>query len=193
MADGTDSTGTAASPGGTVPRLDSEDAGLAVKIGETVVYASHGVGRVVALEQRRVGGIERDFVVLDLAGLRVTLSVDEAAARLRSVAGGAELEGIGATLAASASGRDGSWTRRMKENQAKLSRGRPVDLAEIVRDGACHEQSGTGRGLSHSERRVYRQARDLLVREICSSRGVDAEAADTWIESRIAAPDRGER
>jgi CarD family transcriptional regulator, regulator of rRNA transcription len=164
-----------------------------VRVGETVVYAAHGVGRVVALEQRRVGGIERECVVLDLAaGLRVVLSVDEAAARLRSVAGGLELEGIGATLAAKASGRDGPWTRRMNENRAKLSRGRPVDLAEIVRDGACGEQSSKG-GLSHGEQRVYRQARDLLAREICSARGIETEEADAWIESRIAALDRSER
>jgi CarD family transcriptional regulator len=174
MADGTDSTS------------------LAVQVGETVVYAAHGVGRVVALEHRRVGEIERECVVLDLAtGLRVTLSVDDAAARLRSVADGADLEGVGHTLAAKASGRDGPWTRRMKENQAKLSRGRPDDLAEIVRDGACYEHSSKGGGLSHGERQVYRQARDLLVREICSAQGVDIEEADAWIESKIAASDRG--
>jgi CarD family transcriptional regulator len=166
--------------------------GLDVKVGETVVYAAHGVAHVVAIEQRRVAGVERECVVLDLAaGLRITLSVDDAAVRLRSLADSAELEGVGATLAASASDRTGPWTRRMKENQAKLCRGMPDDLAEIVRDGARHDQLAKGAGLSPGERRLYRQARDLLVREICSARGVDTEEADAWIESRIGAPDRG--
>jgi RNA polymerase-interacting CarD/CdnL/TRCF family regulator len=152
------------------------------------------VGRVVALERRLVGGIERQCVVVDLdTGLRVTLSVDQAAARLRSVAGGDELDGVGATLAATPSGRDGPWTKRIKESKAKLSRGTPVDLAEIVRDGACHEQPPSGARLSDGERRVYQQARDLLVREICSSRGVDTDEADAWIESWIANPERSER
>lgn len=163
----------------------------AVKVGQSVVYAAHGVGQVVALEQRLVGGVERNCVVVELAaGLRVTLPVDDAATRLRAVAGRAELEGVGATLEAKASRRDGPWTRRMKENQAKLSRGEPADLAEIVRDGACHELASKSGGLSTGERRLYRQARDLLVREISSARGVDAEEADAWIDSRIAAPDR---
>jgi CarD family transcriptional regulator, regulator of rRNA transcription len=193
MAHETRFNGTAASRDGKAPRVPSTaSGGLAVEVGETVVYAAHGVGRVVALEHRRVGGIERQCVVLELdTGLRVTLSLDEAASRLRSVAGGVELEGVSATLGAEASRRDRQWTRRMKENQDKLSRGRPVDLAEIVRDGACHEQLSKN-GLSHGERRLYRQARDLLVREICSAREIETEEADAWIDSRIGASDRRE-
>lgn len=165
-----------------------------MKVGETVVYAAHGVGRVVALEQRRVGGTDRECVVLDLAsGLRVTLSLDDAAVRLRPVADGAGLEEIGATLAAGPPSRDGTWSRRIKESKAKLSRGSPVDLAEIVRDGARYEQGRDGARLSHGERSVYLQARELLVREICSARDVGAEEADAWIDAHIAPAEHGER
>jgi CarD family transcriptional regulator len=164
-----------------------------VKVGDTVVYAAHGVGRVVAVEQLSVGETEREGVVVDLAaGLRVTLSLDEAAGRLRPVADSAELENVGATLAARSSGRDGSWTKRIKESKAKLASGRPGDLAEIVRDGACHERSAVGARLSHGERRVYLQARELLVREICCARGVDADEAEAWIAAQIASPDGNE-
>jgi CarD family transcriptional regulator len=162
-----------------------------VKVGDAVVYAAHGVGRVVALEQLCVGETEQDGVVVDLAaGLRVTLSLDDAAGRLRPVADGAELDGVGATLAATSSERHGSWTRRIKESRAKLASGRPGDLAEIVRDGASHEGSAVGARLSHGERRVYLQARELLVREICCARGVDADEADAWIAAQLACPPR---
>jgi RNA polymerase-interacting CarD/CdnL/TRCF family regulator len=124
-------------------------------------------------------------VVVDLAaGLRVTLPLREAAGRLRSVADGAELERVGATLAARCEERDGSWTRRIRETKAKFARGRPGDLAEIVRDGAGHGPAVAVR-LSDGERRVYLQARELLVREICSARGVDADEADRWIDAQI--------
>jgi CarD family transcriptional regulator, regulator of rRNA transcription len=182
VADGIGSTRRRQAAGGGVVRP--------VKVGDTVVYAAHGVGRVVALEQRRVAGTARDCVVVDLdAGLRVTLSVDEAAGRLRPVADGAELESVGATLGARPSGRDGSWTRRIQGSKAKLASGRPGDLAEIIRDGARYEQSAR---LSHAERRVYLQARELLVREICSARGVDADEADAWVDAQITSPERAE-
>jgi CarD family transcriptional regulator len=173
--------------------LRKSDPGSGARVGETVVYAAHGVGRVVAIEHRRVGEVERECVVLELAtGLRVTLPIDNAASRLRPLADRAALKGVGQTLAAEASGRDGPWTRRLKANEAKLSSGMPNDLAEIVRDGACYEHSSQGGGLPVAERRVYRQARDLLVSEISSARGIGPEQADAWIESQIAAADRTE-
>ena len=155
------------------------------KVGDSIVCAPYGVGLIVAREQRDVAGTQCDCVVVDLAaGLRVTLPVREAAGRLRPVADGAELERVGATLAARCEERNGSWTRRIRETTAKFARGRPGDLAEIVRDGAGHRSAVPVR-LSDSERRVYLQARELLVREICSARGVDADEADRWIDAQI--------
>jgi CarD family transcriptional regulator, regulator of rRNA transcription len=184
VADGTCSTRRRQAAGGDVVP--------AVKVGDTVVYAAHGIGRVVALEQRRVAGTARDCVVVDLAGgLRVTLSLDEAAGRLRSVADRAELESLGATLGATPPARGRSWARRIGDSKAKLASGRPGDLAEIVRDGACYEQSA-GLQLSHAERTIYLQARDLLVREICSARGIDADEADAWVDAQIMSPERRE-
>jgi CarD family transcriptional regulator, regulator of rRNA transcription len=164
-----------------------------IQVGDSVVYAAHGVGKVVALGPLSVGEGEQEGVVVDLAaGLRVTLSLDDAAGRLRPVADGADLESVGETLAAGSPRRDGSWTKRIKDSKAKLASGRPADLAEIVRDGVCHERSAAGARLSHGERLVYLQARELLVREICCARGVDADEADAWIAAQIASSDERE-
>jgi CarD family transcriptional regulator len=160
---------------------------LRVAVGDTVVYAAHGIGRVVALEEKRVAGTRRDCVVVDLvSGLRVTLSLEEAAERLRAVADDAELENVRLTLAADSSGREGGWSTRIRENKAKLARGRPSELAELVRDGGRFEQ---GSRLSQAERRVYVQARELLVRELCSARGLEPDQAEAWIDEQIAPPD----
>jgi RNA polymerase-interacting CarD/CdnL/TRCF family regulator len=151
-----------------------------------VVYAAHGVGRIVAREQSLVAGNERDCVVVDLsAGLRVTLPLDVAAARLRDVLDEIQLEEVQRTLAGESSGRDGPWTRRIKESRAKLATGRATDLAELVRDGGRCGRAGSPPQLSPGERRVYRQARQLLASEICWARGVEADEADAWIEEQI--------
>jgi CarD family transcriptional regulator len=166
--------------GGTVP-------GPAV--GDVVVYAAHGVGRIVGRERRLMAGAERECVVLDLAaGLRVTLSLEEATERLRPVADEDELKVVQTMLAGEPTGRDGPWTQRIRESKEKLARGRASELAELVRDGIRHERSG-GRRLSPGESSVYKQARQLLVREICSARGVEETEADEWIEAQIALPD----
>jgi RNA polymerase-interacting CarD/CdnL/TRCF family regulator len=71
----------------------------------------------------------------------------------------------------------------MKESKAKLAAGRAVDLAELVRDA---EGSGRAARLSHGERQLYLQARRLLVRELCSARGLDEDEAEAWIETQVA-------
>ena len=162
-----------------------ETSKLGTRVGDKVVYAAHGVGQVVAHEQRQVGGAERECIVIDLAtGLRVTLAVEEAAARLRAVADRGELEAVRKTLAAESSERDGVWTRRIKASEAKLAAGRATDLAELVRDGDRLERAQKGR-LSHGERRLYLRARQLLVSELCTARGLDDAAAEAWVDAQI--------
>ena len=67
--------------------------------------------------------------------------------------------------------------------QGEAAAGRAVELAELVRDG---ERSERAARLSHGERQVYLQARRLLVRELCSARGLDADEAEAWIEAQLA-------
>jgi len=164
-----------------------------VAIGDTVVYAAHGIGRVVARGQQRIGGAERVCVILDLAaGLRVTLPLAGGAERLRPVVGKRELEAVRTTLASTSSARDGAWTRRVEKMKAKLAGGRASDLAEIVRDGRCFERSGVGKRLSAAESQIYRRARSLLIEEVSSAQGVCEDEAEAWIDEQIALPDRSE-
>jgi CarD family transcriptional regulator len=155
-----------------------------------VVYATHGVGRVVARETARVAGVERECVVVEFAaGMRVTLSLEDAGERLRSVVDNAELAEVQKTLTGEATARDDSWAKRIKESKAKLVGGRAADLAELVRDGGRLERLGHGSRLSHAERRIYLQARQLLAREIGSACGIAEDDADVWIETQIALMD----
>jgi CarD family transcriptional regulator len=164
-----------------------------VAVGDTVVYAAHGIGLIVAREQKRVGGTERDCVVVDLAaGLRVTLPLEDAAERLRAVVDERELDDVRRTLASAPGGRDEPWTKRMKESKAKLAAGRATDLAEIVRDGERLDRATGGTRLSHGESHIYRRARALLVGEVSSARGVGEDEAEAWIEAQIALPDGSE-
>src|SRR5262249_22016238 len=155
-------------------------------VGDTVVYASHGIGRVVAREQKPGGGAEDDCIVVDLdTGLRVTLSLQDAAERLRSVADEKELEDVRRTLVSDPAALDKQWTKRTGESKAKLASGRPTELAELVRDGSRLERI-RGSQLPHGERRLYLQARELLIREIASARGLEQDEAEAWIEDQLA-------
>ena len=83
------------------------------------------------------------------------------------------------------------WLKRQKQTQAKLAGGDPLELAEVVRDGARREQTLSAKGtklvLSPSERALYAKARQLLSGEIGVAHGLDAVKADAWIDEQIAA------
>jgi CarD family transcriptional regulator len=159
-------------------------------VGDAVVYAAYGVGRVAAHEVRTVLGVEQEAVVVELGhGLVVTLSIGEARVRLRSVASEADLRRVQRTLHEDRQASEDSWAKRLKEGQAKLAGGDLRELAEIVRDGMRNEsqaREGATRKVSDSERRLYQQARQLLAGEIGSARGLERVEADAWIAEQLA-------
>lgn len=165
---------------------------LKLAVGDAVVYAAHGAGRVAALERRTVLGVDQDVVVLELGlGLRVTLSTEQARERLRLVASEADIQRVQQTLRDDGDAGEDSWRKRLNEAQAKLVSGDLLELAEVVRDGMRRHRSQATKGgapkLSESERKLYEQARQLLAREIGSARGLEQAEAEAWIEEQVTA------
>ena len=110
-------------------------------VGDVVVYAAHGVGRVAAREKRVVLGAAQEVLVLELAGgLSVTLPVERARELLRPLLSKADLRRVQETLREDHTLSEDVWPKRRKDTQAKLKGGDPFGLAEVVRDGARREQ-----------------------------------------------------
>ena len=163
---------------------------MKLKVGDVVAYPPHGVGRVSAREKRVVLGVEQDVVVLALEDdLSVTLTLDRASDLIRPLVDEDGIRKVQDTLRASGTFNDDVWAKRLKEGQAKLRSGDPLELAEIVRDGAQRERALTAAGhskLSVSERALWVKARDLLSGEIGLVRGLDREEASAWIDEQLA-------
>ena len=83
------------------------------------------------------------------------------------------------------------WLRRRRAVQAKLKGGDPVEVAEVVRDGAQRVRAMAVRPsksqaqLSTGERDLDVRARSLLSEEIRVVRGVEEADADAWIEEQL--------
>ena len=165
--------------------------GVRLAVGDVVVYAAHGVGRVAARKKRMVLGATQEILVLELAdGLSVTLPVERARELLRPLLSKADLRRVQATLREDHTLSEDVWPKRRKNTQAKLKDGDPFGLAEVVRDGARREQrliaKHSGSQLSPSERDLYKRARRLLSAEISLARDLEPAEADAWIEEQLA-------
>jgi CarD family transcriptional regulator len=165
--------------------------GMQLDVGDVVVYAAHGIGRIVAREQRTVRDGKQEIVVLELSeGLTISLPVERAHEQLRAVASEADLERVRKTLREEPVVSEKPWLGRQRDALAKLTGGDALDLAEIVRDGATREQVLNAKGkktqLSPGERDVFVMARQLLSSEIACARGLDADEAEQWIDQQLA-------
>jgi RNA polymerase-interacting CarD/CdnL/TRCF family regulator len=164
---------------------------MELAVGDAVVYAAYGVGRVVAHEDREVSGVRRPMVILALAnGLTVSLPLDLAETQLRSLASEADLRLVEQTLRQTAIANETPWLARRRDMYEKLSSGGALGLAEIIRDTSPLRRPATGsrpeRSAGGGEQDVLRKARLLLASEIAAVRGVDITEADDWIGLQLS-------
>ena len=164
---------------------------MRLAVGTCVSYPGHGVGRIAAREKGQSSGANQDLVVIEFEdGLRVMLPVERARTVLRPPMNESGLSVIQEALRAGGVLSDEAWSKRVVQLQEKLRTGDPLELAEIVRDGARRERVVNAKGstakLSPSERSLYARARELLSSEIGLVRGLDRTAANVWIDEQLA-------
>jgi RNA polymerase-interacting CarD/CdnL/TRCF family regulator len=161
-------------------------------VGDLVVYGNHGVGRVAARRKQEVLGKSQEVVVLELEELTVTLPLDLARTNLRPLAGEAELRHVGETLRDDCALSTSNWLSRRRETLERLTGGTPVELAEIVSEGAQRERLRLANGgkaqLSLSERQIFAKARKLLSDEIALALDIEPSSAEGWIDRHLTRP-----
>lgn len=158
------------------------------KKGDAVIYPQHGAGRVVAVEKRTVGDVEREYLVveLELQDLRVWVPVDEAEqVGVREPTPAEELDDLFELLSDHDVRIPANFSRRMKNNQSRMNDGDVWQLAEVVRNLAIRRSK---KHLSPSEKTLYAHARNLLIAEVALSMRSTHEKAEAAIDQRLPAP-----
>lgn len=156
------------------------------KTGEYVVYPSHGVGQITAIEEQEVAGFKLELFVVSFAKDKMTLRVPTAKAAsvgLRKLADGESVAKALTTLTGRARVKRTMWSRRAQEYEAKINSGDLVAIAEVVRDLYRSEAQPEQ---SYSERQLYEAALDRMTREIAVVDDVTETEALKKIEGQLA-------
>ena len=157
------------------------------KTGNWVVYPTHGVGKVIGLEDQEIAGTKLKLVVISFERDRMTLRVPTDKAKesgLRRLSSKDEMQGALKTLRGRSRVRRTMWSRRAQEYEAKINSGDPVSIAEVVRDLHRKEDQPDQ---SYSERQIYQAALDRLVRELAAVENIDEETATEQLEDLLKA------
>lgn len=158
------------------------------KVGDMAVHPNHGVGEVVAIEQRNFGSTSTNCFVLKIldTGLKVMVPT-EAASRvgLRAVMKKKEAQKIIDILRAPEVAVDlQPWNRRFRAYTEMIKSGLPGEIAKVLRD---MYRLKFDKDLSFGERRLLDQARSLLIQELALAKKVEPKSIEGEIQQIFSA------
>jgi CarD family transcriptional regulator len=156
-------------------------------VADFVVYPSHGVGRIQAVETQHIAGHSLNVFVITFEKDRMTLRLPVAkahAAGLRRLSSPIEMKSALTKLRGKSRARRAMWSRRAQEYEAKINSGDPASIAEVVRD--LYRSTGQA-DQSYSERQIYQAALDRLAREFAAVENIDETAATLKLEEMLQA------
>jgi CarD family transcriptional regulator len=158
------------------------------KVGEMSVHPKHGVGEVVAIEQKDLDGKASAVYVLRLLANGLKVFVPTASAErvgLRPVMQKGEAQQIFEILRTPEVAVDVQpWNRRIRAYTEMLKSGLPTEIAKVLRD---MYRLKFDKDLSFGERRLLDQARGLLVQELALAREVGPDSIEGEIKQILSA------
>jgi len=163
------------------------------KTNEYIVYPTHGVGRIVGIEEQEIAGMSLELFVITFEKDKMTLRVPTGKLESVGMRKLADEDIVGKamdTLKGRARIKRTMWSRRAQEYEAKINSGDLVAIAEVVRDLYRSESQPEQ---SYSERQLYEAALDRMAREIAAVEKLDERGAVQRITDVLAKSARGRR
>lgn len=146
------------------------------------MYAHHGAVTITALTSRTVKGVPTEYMTLRVHGseLVIQAAIDEADyLGIREITDPAGVDKVFAVLRQEMTEEATNWSRRFKDNQAKVATGDVYKIAEVVRDVWRREQD---KGISPGEKGMLSRARQILTSELALALAVPDEEAATILD-----------
>ena len=158
------------------------------EVGTTLVYPLHGAVTITDLTTRDVKGAPTKCMTLRVhsSDLVIQAAIDKAAdLGVRDVIDKAGVDKVYALLQAGEVEEASNWSRRFKDNQAKMISGDVYKVTEVVRDVWRREQD---KGISAGEKSMLSRARQILVSELALAQNTTPVDADTRLLEALQTP-----
>ena len=140
------------------------------QIGDYVVCPGHGVGQVLNIESKELGGTTKEFYIVKVVSNGMKVMVPSSSQDgIRSLVTRKEIDGVFSLLKDHDVEVDTStWNRRHRDYLGKVKTGSLLEIADVLRSLLLLKVS---KKLSYGERQMLDQCKDLLVQEIALSLG----------------------
>ncbi len=151
-------------------------------VGDKVVYPSHGVGRIEALEEKEIAGQKIQCFVLSIIGKELKIIVPVSNSKkvgLRQIIDEEEVEKIFDILRDEINNMPPKWNKRYNFNMDKIRTGSIYEIAEVFKNLT---RLGRKKELSFGERKMLDSTRELIVMEIAHSKRIGTAQAESLID-----------
>jgi CarD family transcriptional regulator len=152
------------------------------EIGNYVVCPGHGVGQVLNIEEKDLGGDVKTFYIIKVISNGMTIMVPkDKRDGVRELVSEDEVKTVFDLLGDHDVKVDNStWNRRHRDYLAKVKTGSLIEIADVLRSLFLLKNM---KKLSFGERKMMDQCKDLIIREIAISTGNSENDIDGQIDS----------
>jgi CarD family transcriptional regulator len=154
-------------------------------IGDKVVYPMHGAGVIEGIEEREISGEKLRYYIIKLpmGEMRAMVplhKVEEVG--LRRVVNADEIRKVLESLKSESSGMPLNWNHRYRINMEKIKSGSIYEVAEVVRNLSLRDHQ---KGLSTGEKKMFENARRILISELVLSQNIGENQAVEILENYL--------
>jgi CarD family transcriptional regulator len=142
------------------------------RIGDKVVYPNHGVGIIEQVSQRMVNGVPEEFYTLRIHSNASLVIIRKA-----------DVEGLFRMLEEDFFEPEADWKDRYKEHCEKMRTGSIFQVAEVLKNLVY---LSLRKSLSFREKRMLDRARQLIVTEVATVRGLSEKVVEDHIDRALA-------
>lgn len=153
-----------------------------LNIGDYAVCPGHGVGQIMDIEERDLGGETKSFFIIKIVANGMTVFVPtDSENGVRELVGDSEVENVYELLKDHDVEVDNStWNRRYRDYMTKVKTGSLLEIAHVLRDLFLLKEK---KSLSFGEKKMLEQCRDLLAQEISITGGIETVQVKNQINS----------
>lgn len=153
------------------------------QVGDLAVYPAHGVGKIIAMETKEVGGSSQQFYIMKIIDNDMTIMIPTCNVRsvgLRGIIAKEKIHTVFEVLEDRSTPLpdNQTWNRRYREYMEKIKTGSLFDIAQVFRDLQLLKLT---KDLSFGERKLYDMAFSLLGKEI----SIAAEVNESDVNAKL--------
>ena len=156
------------------------------KIGDSIVYPMHGVGKIDGIEKKTVLGKRAEYYLISIVNnsMKVMIPVKNAGnIGLRGIIAKKDVQKVVDILTKENVPQEEDWKIRYQNNIEKVKTGSIYEVSEVARD---LYRRGCERELSIMERKLYENAYQLITNELALVKKINVEEAGNFVSEALS-------